>query len=55
VAGFEVLYKRHKDHLLKLIYQTCFNWSICEDIVQITWEKIIELAKRKAYEPRDSS
>ena len=41
-----VLYEKYKLILLKFFYNQCRNQSLCEDLVQITFEKVIRYSHK---------
>jgi RNA polymerase sigma-70 factor (ECF subfamily) len=49
VAAFEVLYRRHKDPILRYLLRRCGNRDTAEDIFQEVWGKIVKA--RSSYRP----
>ena len=49
VAAFEVLYRRHKDPILRYLIRRCGNRDAAEDIFQEVWSKIVKA--RISYRP----
>lgn len=50
--AFEALFRRHKDGLVHFISRLSGNRVIAEDVSQQIWLKIIEVAKRGAYQAK---
>ena len=52
IAAFELLFKRHRDALVRHVWLLSGNQAIAEDVSQYCWMRIIESSRDTGYKPQ---